>query len=265
MAKKIQSRAAAKAKAQRDQLLLIGGSAVFAVILVIVIGFILSRQGIDITNLFGGSAPAASSASNPYGAIPQSTTAEGAPALGNPDAKIVVMEFADFSCPHCAEYHDTIKQLIDTFVRPGKVKFIYQTLTIIGGAYSEYAGQAALCAGQQNHFWDMQDSLYKLQLDQTASAFNASGIQVAATNLDIDINRLMVCINSGQMKDSLAKSEALRAKMNVNGTPTMFISTDGGKTFNYFTDSGGQPINQGGPAFQTISDDIQAANQSASQ
>ncbi len=125
--------------------------------------------------------------------------------------------------------------------------------------------RAALCAGQQNRFWEMQDALYKLQLVQSAGAFNETGIKLAAANLNIDINQLMTCINSGQTKDSLAKSDALRAKMGVNGTPAMFISTDGGKTFNFFTDSGGQPIDRGGPAFQTLSDNIRQASQSASQ
>ncbi len=266
MTKKVQSRAAAKAKAQRDQLLLIGGSVVAAVILVVILGLVLGQRGVDITNLFGGAAPTtAVSASNSYATVPQSMTPEGAPILGNPDAKIIVMEFADFSCPHCAEYHDTIKQVIDNYVRPGKVRFIYNTLTFVGGPYSEYAGQAALCAGQQNRFWDMQDALYKLQLSQTAIAFNEAGIQALSNNLGLNTNQLLACINGGQMKQALAASKALGDELKVSGTPTLFISTDGGKTYNSFTDSNGQPISSGGPAYQTIEQNIQRASQAAAQ
>jgi protein-disulfide isomerase len=259
MAKRRVRSRAARARAQRAQIALIAGMAAVVLLFVVVIGAALSQSGF---NLLGGGGLATTS----YAQIPQTTTAEGAPILGNPDAQIMVMEFADYSCSHCGEYHDsTVKPLIDTYVRSGKIRFVFQTETFVGQQYSEYAGQAALCAGQQGHFWEMQDALFQLeQSPGVLAAFNESGIRAAADNLKLDTNKLIACINSGTTKPSLASSAALGSRLGVSGTPTMFISTDGGKTFNFMTDSQGQPISAGGPAFETIAENIQRASQSAS-
>ena len=251
---RVQSKAAKAQARRRTQITVIVGIAATALLFVAVLVMSLSQSGTAI-------------APTSYAEIPQTTTAEGAPVLGSPDAQITVMEFADYSCSHCADYHDiTIKRLIDTYVRPGQIRFIFQTETFVGQQYSEYAGQAALCAGQQNRFWDMQNALYQLQRDPgVLAAFNEGGIRTASDNLKLDTNKLMACISSGATKQSLANSAALGGRLGVSGTPTLFISTDGGKTFNFMTDSQGQPISSGGPTFETIAENIQRASQSASQ
>jgi protein-disulfide isomerase len=251
---RVRSRAA-KAQARRTRITVILGIAATALLFVAVLFVSLSQSGI------------VGSASTSYSEIPQTTTAEGAPVLGSPDAKITLMEFADFSCSHCDDYHDsTVKRIIDTYVRSGQIRFIFQIETFVGQQYSEYAGQAALCAGQQNRFWDMQDALFQLARDPgVLAAFNESGIRAASDRLKLDTSKLVSCISSGATKQSLAESAALGSRLGVTGTPTLFISTDGGKTFNFMTDSQGQPISSGGPSFETVAENIQRAEQSASQ
>ncbi len=250
---RVRSRAT-KAQARRTQITVIVGIVATVLLFVAVLVLTLSQSGNGL-------------ASTSYTQIPQTTTAEGAPILGNPDAQITVMEFADFSCSHCADYHDsTMKRLIDTYVRPGQIRLVFQIVTFVGQQYSEYAGQAALCAGQQSHFWDMQDALFQLQRNPgVLAAFNESGIRAASDRLKLDTDKLVACISSGAMKQSLVDSAALGTRLGVSGTPTMFISTDGGKTFNFMTDSQGQPISSGGPTFETLAENIQRAGQSAAQ
>ncbi|MBI5139539.1 thioredoxin domain-containing protein [Candidatus Nomurabacteria bacterium] len=88
---------------------------------------------------------------------------DGAPVLGNTEAKVAVVEFADFQCPYCGKYFKEIfpeikKQYIDT----GKIKFIYTNFAFLGEE-SINAARGAKCAQEQNKFWEYHDYLYKNQ------------------------------------------------------------------------------------------------------
>ena len=155
---RVQSKAAKAQARRRTQITVIVGIAATALLFVAVLVMSLSQSGTGI-------------APTSYAEIPQTTTGEGAPVLGSPDAKITLMEYADFSCSHCADYHSTIKQVIDQYVRSGKVRFIFQPYLLGGfGIYSEIASQAALCAGKQGRFWEMQDALFSFQLQRGYTA-----------------------------------------------------------------------------------------------
>src|SRR5262245_46798965 len=51
--------------------------------------------------------------------LPQERTADGGYVVGNPNAPITIIEFADFACPHCQEYHPTITKFLNDYVVPG--------------------------------------------------------------------------------------------------------------------------------------------------
>ena len=47
--------------------------------------------------------------------------------LGNPDATVTVVEYASFTCPHCATFHSgPFKELQEEYIDTGKIKFIYR-------------------------------------------------------------------------------------------------------------------------------------------
>ena len=55
--------------------------------------------------------------------IPQSRTEDGAFVLGDPDAPVTIVEFADFMCPHCQAYQTTVNRFIEQYVATGQAKF----------------------------------------------------------------------------------------------------------------------------------------------
>ena len=75
--------------------------------------------------------------------------ADGGFVLGNPNAPITMIEFADFACPHCQEYHPMITQFLADYVVTGKAKFEYRVFPTAGGQLSEYTGQLLECAEEQ--------------------------------------------------------------------------------------------------------------------
>jgi protein-disulfide isomerase len=229
---RLRPRVGAKARAQRDRGVLIGGVMVAALVFVVVV-FLLINQ---INN---GGTPV--TASTTYSQIPQSVTADGVPVLGNPDAKITIMEFADFSCPHCLEYHSTIQTLIDNYVRPGKARLIIEPETFVGGQFSEMAAQAALCAAKQNRFWEMHDALFQLQETRGYQSFNLDQIKATSDSLGLNTGQLLNCIGSRETVPALQKAHDLGVQLGVTGTPAVLYSTDG-KNFTWWKDDKGQPF-----------------------
>jgi len=248
------TRAAAQAQAKRERTTLITGIVVTALLFVVLL-FIFINQ-LNTNN----STPAAAS-SGKYAQIQQSTTADGSPMLGNPNAKVSIMEFSDFSCPHCAEYHPVVQQVIDQYVRTGKANFIYQAETFVGGPYSEVAAQAALCAGKQGRFWEMHDALFDMQTTRGIQGFNIEQMKVTADQLGINGTDVRACIARNEMAPVLQRAYDMGQKLGVNGTPAVVYSLDGGKTYTWLPGPDGQPMNRGGVPYAVIAQVIDKANQ----
>ena len=250
------SRAAQRAKqeqeSQRRQLTLVGVVIVLVVLIFAGLLFFLSRTS---------AAPLASNGStSAYALMHEDVTPSGAPVLGDPEARIVVMEFADFSCPHCLEYHPTIQDFIKKYVATGHVRFIMQPQTFVGGNYSKIAAEAALCANQQYAtksvgFWEVNDVLFDIQASQSRLGFTLSNISQQIAHFGFDTGAITTCVAGGSMDGVLQQSEAAFGKYLANvqgaGTPTMMISTDGGQNFDFFKDNG-KPISNGGPSADVL-------------
>ena len=88
--------------------------------------------------------------------------------LGNARAKVVVVEYASLSCPHCARFHATVfpafrKKYIDS----GKVLFVYREFITSPAEVAVPATMLARCAGKDRYFqvvdrvFAAQDEMYK--------------------------------------------------------------------------------------------------------
>jgi protein-disulfide isomerase len=83
--------------------------------------------------------------------------------LGEPSAKVTLIEFGDLQCPVCKAYsEEVIPQIVAGPVRDGKAKIEFRNFTIIS-AQSVPAGAAAIAAGQQNRAWNYIELFYRNQ------------------------------------------------------------------------------------------------------
>ena len=80
---------------------------------------------------------------------------------GNSDAKVTIVEYASFTCPHCATFHKEIfPQLREQYIDTGKVKFIYREVYF--DAPGLWGGLLARCVSPKKYF-GVVDLLYKKQ------------------------------------------------------------------------------------------------------
>ena len=83
--------------------------------------------------------------------------------LGDPGAKVTVLEFGDLQCPVCKGYaEEVLPQIIENQVQSGKAKLDFRNFTIIG-PQSKPAGAAAIAAGKQGRGWNFVELFYRNQ------------------------------------------------------------------------------------------------------
>ena len=82
--------------------------------------------------------------------------------LGNPDAPVTVIEYASYTCPHCASFHaSNYKQLKADYIDTDKINFIYREVYF--DRFGLWASAIARCAGTKESFFGITDMLYSGQ------------------------------------------------------------------------------------------------------
>jgi protein-disulfide isomerase len=158
---------------------------------------------------------------------------EGYPSIGPADAPIVIVEFSDYQCPYCARWHEqTYKALMDAY--PGKIRFVYRNFPLSFHPNAMLSAQAALCAGDQNSYWQYHDKLFaeKDQVnDQTGAVLGVDAYVKFAGDLSLDTTTFEECLTSEKYKqfveDDMNSTTDLppeNGEPAIGGTPTFFIN-----------------------------------------
>ncbi|HVZ11430.1 MAG TPA: thioredoxin domain-containing protein [Patescibacteria group bacterium] len=147
------------------------------------------------------------------------------PAKGDPNAKVKVIEFADFRCPFCEQFFtNTETQLLKDYADSGKIAFYFRQYAFLGPA-SVVAANAAECANEQGKFWDMHDWLYKNQPSETdTSMYNTDDLTNAAGTLGMDTTQFRDCLSSNKYGDKVTGDMTEGQKVGTSGTPTFYIN-----------------------------------------
>ncbi len=151
----------------------------------------------------------------------QSTTEEGYPRLGNPNAPVEVRDFSSFSCPGCDAWHDSAFPQLLPRIERGEINFVYIPLQTGSIPNPAGAARAALCAGEQGKFWEMHEVLFDWHSRFGNTAFQGNRLEAGVAALDLDVDEYQSCFNSARINDILSAAQA----EGVTTTPT--IQVDG--------------------------------------
>jgi protein-disulfide isomerase len=138
---------------------------------------------------------------------------------GDSGARVAIIEYADFECPYCGEYERKVfPQLLSDYIETGKVKYFYRDLPLPMHAHAMSAARAARCAGEQNKYWEMHDSLFAKQ-----NALSAPAVRDRAQTLGLDTTKFTECLSSEKYTTDIQKSVSEAQRMGIDGTPTFFL------------------------------------------
>lgn len=90
--------------------------------------------------------------------------------VGDKNAEITLVEFADFECPYCSKFDSSVKQVLANY--SDKVKYTFRHFPLSFHANAQKAGEAFECAKEQGKTWEMHDKLFGLSDTKTMSVEN---------------------------------------------------------------------------------------------
>jgi protein-disulfide isomerase len=138
---------------------------------------------------------------------------------GNPNARYTVIEYADFQCPFCAQFH----QSMNTILKEADVRWVYRHFPIKNHSLALKAAEASECAGDQGKFWEYTDALLGLKQELTEETFVA-----LARQMGLDSTSFEKSLSAGKHDGSIAGQVKDAEKMGISVTPTLYIN---GKRF----------------------------------
>ncbi|MFH1695815.1 MAG: DsbA family protein [Candidatus Micrarchaeota archaeon] len=142
---------------------------------------------------------------------------DGRPFKGNPDAKIVVIEYSDFQCPACGSAYSYSKDAVNEF--QDQIRFEFRHFPLSNHPFAFKAAVAAEAANDQGKFWEYHDKLFENQ-DHLLRA----DLIKYAEELELDIEKFTATLD-GNEKDALINSQIQQGNINkVSGTPTFFVN-----------------------------------------
>ena len=144
---------------------------------------------------------------------------------GNPDAKVILIEYSDPQCPGCASANPRIKELVEDY--GDQIAFVYRHWLITSIHPNAKASAATIeAAGLQGSFWEMLDKVFELQTDwQNLSGTERTDRFVSyAQELNLDTERFKEDMASDAVNKKLSFDQALGNQVNVNSTPTFFLN-----------------------------------------
>jgi protein-disulfide isomerase len=148
---------------------------------------------------------------------------QGAPVFGDPKAPITIVEFGDFECPVCRNFHDAVRGMLPNYPQ---VKLIFKDFPIDQiHPWARTAALAGRCAYQQEPkaFWKMYDLIYDNQeLISAANAYEKMVDFAGRENLNTD--NFKACLSSPQAVAEVEASLNNGKLLEVRSTPTVFVN-----------------------------------------
>jgi len=157
----------------------------------------------------------------PYSATPVAnwdTLVRAGIRVGDPNSRVTIVEFADFECPFCARFSESINQVEAEFGKDVSHVFVHYPLR--SHRFARPAARAAECASAQGHFKSMQDVLFAKQ----DSLGLKSWVSYAAEAGVLDTASFSHCASDAKPLASVEEGLRLGAGLGVTGTPTVIIN-----------------------------------------
>jgi len=142
---------------------------------------------------------------------------------GAPNAQMTLLEYGDYQCPWCATYNPIVKDILQRY--GDKVRLEFRQFPLAGvHPNAVEAALAAEAAGEQGHYWEMNDLLFETQ-QQWAHASNPDeNFAALAERIGLDQTRFLQSLHSPDLQKRISADVESAKAAHVEGTPTFFLN-----------------------------------------
>ncbi len=149
--------------------------------------------------------------------------------LGNPNAAVKVIEYADLECPYCKQFETTMHQVMDYYGQSGQVSWTYRPFPL-GQIHSKAPkeAEAAECAADQGGntaYFNYIDKLYSITPGE--NNLDLAQLPVIAKDVGLNVDTFNTCLNSGKYAQKVQDSYNEAIKAGGTGTPFILITKAG--------------------------------------
>jgi len=157
-------------------------------------------------------------ASRPLSAEVVAALARGkAPSFGPENAKVTVIEFADFQCPYCAKAAEVVEQVREKY--QDRVHFVFRQFPLSMHENARGAAEAALAANAQGNFWKFHDKLF-----QNQGKLTREGLEGLAKEVGLNLPKFKKALDEKTYAADVDSDVKLGDSALVQGTPTLIIN-----------------------------------------
>jgi protein-disulfide isomerase len=151
--------------------------------------------------------------------------------LGDPNAPATIDVFEDFQCPACQYFSQNVTpQVIQYLVETGKARLVFHNYPFIdgdgasNGGESDKAANAAMCANEQDKFWDMEAIIFANWNGENQGNLSDNKLKAFAETIGLDTDAFNSCYNANKYKSDIQADFELGKQMGVSGTPSVFVN-----------------------------------------
>lgn len=163
---------------------------------------------------------------------------------GNASAFVKVVEYSDFECPFCKDFHSTMKQIISEYGESGKVAWIYRHFPIdelhpVKARKEAAASECAAELGGNDAFWKYADRIF--EVTPSNNQLDLSLLPQLAQDIGLDKTKFEMCLESGKYGEHIEDDLENAVATGGSGTPWSVVIAPNGKKFpisgaqSYFT------------------------------
>jgi protein-disulfide isomerase len=153
---------------------------------------------------------------------------EGCAWKGGEMARVTIIEFADFECPHCKEAHEKLDEVLEDPAILAATRLCYRFFPLSGHPNAAPAARAAVAAMNQGKFWQMHDLLYEHQMELTPALYLQFG-----TRIGLDMARFQADLAAPATAARVDRDRAEGDSLHLEGTPAIYVN---GRMYNASTD-----------------------------
>ena len=145
-------------------------------------------------------------------------------ALGEVDAPVVMLAYAEFQCPFCGKFaRDTEPTLVEKYVADGTLRIEWRDFPYLGPE-SQTAAEAGRAAAAQGRFWEFHDAMYADQPPPNSGRIDEDYLVGIAEQVGLDVDRFRADLGSESDQQAIATDFAEGQAIGVTGTPAFVIN-----------------------------------------
>lgn len=138
--------------------------------------------------------------------------------IGNPNARVKLIEFADLECPFCRRFQNTLNEATAKY--PDDVALVFVHLPLEMHRFARYAAKMAECGAAQGRFMDLVNVIYQRQ-DSLGLRPRLAYARDAGIGDSVAFER---CVADTATPPMVAKGLAAARKLNLTATPTLLLN-----------------------------------------